>query len=58
MQDATKQKQLYKVLAVVFAIAGLAWIIGGIFSVYHRILYPFIGVANWAVAWYCWQMSK
>jgi len=52
-----KQTQ-YKILAVVFGIAGLAWIIGGVFSIYHRFLYPFIGLLNLGVAWYCKQMSK
>ena len=48
----------YMILAVVFAIAGLAWIIGGIFSIYHRFLYPFIGLVNLGIAWYCKQTSK
>ena len=46
------------ILAVVFAIAGLAWIIGGALSIYHRFLYPFIGLVNLAIAYYCKQQSK
>ena len=52
------KKQTYKILAVVFLIAGLAWVLGGIFSVYHRVLYPFIGVINLAIAYFCKTESQ
>ncbi len=52
------KKTTYKILMVVFGIAGLAWFFGGLFSVYHRILYPFIGLVNLGIAFYCKQESK
>lgn len=58
MQDPAKQKSLYKILVWVFGIAGLAWIIGGVRSLYHPFLYPFIGVLNLGIAYYCRLMSK
>ena len=48
----------YLLLAVVFGIAGLVWIIGGLLSVYHRIFYPLIGLLNLAIAYYCWMENK
>ena len=51
------QRTTYKLLAVVFAIAGIAWIVGGLFSVLHFILYPFIGVVNLGIAYLCKKMS-
>jgi hypothetical protein len=56
--SALKNKQLaYKVLALVFAIAGLVWIIGGLTS-RHYLFYPFLGLLNWGIAWYCQQASQ
>jgi hypothetical protein len=52
------QRSTYKILAVVFGVAGIAWIIGGFTSVTHFILYPFIGVVNLGIAYLCKQMSK
>ncbi len=57
MQDPAKQKSMYKLLGVVFAIAGFIWIVYGVFTP-RFILYPFIGLINWAIAWYCRQESK
>jgi hypothetical protein len=57
MQNPAKQKQTYKILSVVFAVAGFVWIIYGVFTP-HFILFPLVGLLNWAVAWYCSQMSK
>jgi hypothetical protein len=59
MQDPAKRKKLYEILTYVFAIAGLVWIIGGVWPPrLHYFLYPFLGLLNWAVAWYCKQMSQ
>lgn len=55
-QPQPRQKTL-KLLAAAFAVGGLVWIIGGITS-YRFILYPLIGLMNWAVAYYCWQESQ
>lgn len=52
------QKKTYRLLAVVFGIAGVAWIIGGFLSVSHFLLYPFIGVVNLGIAYLCKQMSR
>ena len=52
------KQMMYLLLAVVFGIAGLVWIIGGLFSVYHRVLYPLVGVVNLAIGYYCKQESK
>lgn len=49
---------MYLLLAVVFGIAGLVWIVGGLLSVYHRILYPLIGVMNLGIAYYCKTEGK
>jgi hypothetical protein len=53
----TDQRTLTKVLAVVFAIAGVIWIIGGIVSISHFVLYPFIGLINLGLAYYCKKTS-
>ena len=37
-------------------LAGFVWIVYGVFTP-RFILFPLIGLANWAVAWYCKQMS-
>jgi len=57
MKEPLNKKTAYKVLALVFAVAGLVWIIGGLLS-FRFFLYPFIGLLNWGVAWYCWQASQ
>ena len=57
MQDPARQKQMYKILSVVFAVAGFIWVIYGVFTP-RFIFYPLIGVGNWAVAWYCKKMSR
>jgi hypothetical protein len=51
------QRKSYKLLAVIFAIAGVAWIIGGLCSIAHFLLYPLIGVLNLGIAYWCKQMS-
>ena len=43
-------------LAVVFGVAGMVWIIYGFFSPRY-ILYPMIGMANLAIAFFCKQSS-
>jgi len=43
-------------LALVFGVAGVVWIVYGFFSP-RFILYPLIGVANLAVAFFCKQAS-
>jgi hypothetical protein len=57
MQDPAKDKRMYQILTLVFAIAGFVWIIYGVFTP-RFILFPLIGLLNWAVAWYCKQMAK
>jgi hypothetical protein len=57
MQDPAKQKKMYQTLSVVFAIAGFVWIVYGVFTP-RFLLFPFIGLVNWAVAWYCKQSAK
>jgi len=57
MQDPAKQKKMYKLLSIVFAIAGVSWIIAGFWGLTHFILYPLIGLVNLAIAWYCKQNS-
>ena len=52
------QKVVIRILAWVFGIAGLSWIIGGGCSISHIIFYPFIGLINLGIAWLCWQSSK
>jgi hypothetical protein len=56
MNDPEKQKKTYKTLAVVFAIAGVFWIIGGFYSG-RFIIYPLIGLVNLGVAFVCKQLS-
>ncbi len=59
MQDPASQKRTYKVLTIVFTFGGFLWIIYGLIPpLTHFILFPLIGLVNWAVAWYCRQMSK
>ena len=52
------QKGVLKILACVFGIAGLWWVIGGLCSISHIVLYPLVGVINLGIAWLCWQGSK
>ena len=59
MQDPAKQKKLYKLLAILFAVGGFIWFIGGFFSVpRHYILFPLIGIVHWGVAWHCKQTAE
>ena len=57
MQDPTKEKKLYSLLSVVFGIAGFVWIAYGVFTP-RFLLFPFIGLINWGIAYYCKGMSK
>ena len=47
---------MYKLLALVFAVAGVVWIVSGFFSPRY-ILYPLIGLANLGIAYYCKRSS-
>jgi low temperature requirement protein LtrA len=57
MKQTTNKQKMYQGLAAVFGIGGLVWIIGGFIS-HHLILYPFLGLVNWALAFFCWQESQ
>jgi hypothetical protein len=57
MQNPANQKKAYKILSVVFGVAGLVWIILGLSSPRY-IFYPLIGLINWGIAWYCNQAGK
>ncbi len=50
--DSQKQRLTYLVLAGVFGIAGVVWIISGFLSP-RFILYPCIGVVNLGIAYVC-----
>lgn len=52
MMDSQKQRLTYLVLAGVFGIAGVVWIISGFLSP-RFILYPCIGVVNLGIAYVC-----
>jgi membrane-bound ClpP family serine protease len=54
MPDQGNQLSSYKMLAVVFGVAGVVWIVYGFLSP-RFILYPLIGVANLAIAFLCKQ---
>ena len=60
MQEKAYQKAnqglAYFVLAVMFGIAGLVWMVYGFLSP-RWILYPLIGVGNLAAAFLCWRSS-
>ena len=56
MREPANQSRSFKILAVVFGVAGMVWIIYGFFSPRY-ILYPLIGVANLAIAFFCKQSS-
>lgn len=45
-----------KALAIIFALAGLGWIIGGFLSISHVVLYPLIGLLNLGLAGVCLKM--
>ena len=52
MNDQEKQKRTYLMLAVVFGIAGVVWVIYGFCSP-RFILYPLIGLLNLGIAYVC-----
>jgi hypothetical protein len=56
MDTEAKPKNTYKILAVLFAIAGTVWIVYGFFSP-RFILYPLIGVLNVGAAYVCRRRS-
>jgi len=56
MPEQGNLSRRFKMLALVFGVAGVVWIVYGFFSP-RFILYPLIGVANLAVAFFCKQAS-
>jgi hypothetical protein len=56
MDDQEKQRRKYKLLAVVFGIAGAVFIVNGFFTTRY-ILYPLIGLVLLAIAYFCKQSS-
>jgi len=56
MPEQPNQRRNYKILAVVFAVAGVVWIVHGFFSP-RFIFYPLIGLANLAIAFFCKRAS-
>jgi hypothetical protein len=56
MDEQLKQKRTYQILAVLFGIAGVVWVVYGFFSP-RFILYPFIGLVNLVIAFVCKRSS-
>ena len=56
MNELAKEKRNYLLLAIVFGIAGLVWVVYGFFSPRY-ILFPLIGFANLGVAYFCRRLS-
>ena len=52
MEDSAKQKRAYRILAVIFGIAGVVWIVSGFFTT-SWILYPLIGFVTLGIAYVC-----
>jgi hypothetical protein len=52
MANEAKKRRLYLLLAIVFGIAGLVWIVSGFLSP-RFILYPMIGLLNLGAAYVC-----
>ncbi len=50
--NEARQKQLYPILAIFFAVAGAIWIVYGFLSP-RWILYPLIGLINLGLAYLC-----
>ncbi len=50
--NEARQKQLYPILAIFFAVAGAIWIVYGFLSP-RWILYPLIGLINLGLAYMC-----
>lgn len=57
MKQPADKKSLYKILAVVFGIAGLIWVVYGLMSP-HFLFYPFLGLVNLGLAFLCFQNAK
>ena len=51
------QSRKYKLLAVVFGVAGMVWVIYGFLSP-RFIFYPLIGAANLGIAYFCKKASS
>jgi hypothetical protein len=56
MDDPAKQRRMYMLLAVVFGVAGVVWIIYG-FMTPRWLFYPFIGFVNLGIAYVCKKCS-
>ncbi|MGD1085843.1 MAG: hypothetical protein ABSA47_13995 [Verrucomicrobiota bacterium] len=56
MPENGNQLSSYKMLAVVFGVAGAVWIVYGFLSP-RFILYPLIGVVNLVIAFLCKQAA-
>ena len=56
MNEQAKQKRSYLLLAIVFAVAGVIWVVYGFCSP-RFILYPLIGLVNLGIAYGCRQLS-
>ncbi|HXR06346.1 MAG TPA: hypothetical protein VN765_03390 [Candidatus Acidoferrum sp.] len=56
MPEPANQSRTFKILAVVFGLAGVVWIVHGFYSPRY-IFYPLIGVANLALAYFCKKAS-
>ncbi len=56
MNDEAAQKRTYLLLAIVFAVAGVVWVVYGFCSP-RFILYPLIGLVNLGIAYVCRRLS-
>jgi hypothetical protein len=56
MDDPAKQRRMYMLLAVVFGVAGVVWIVHG-FMTPRWVLYPLVGVVNLGIAYLCKKCS-
>jgi hypothetical protein len=56
MDDRGKRQLSCKTLAIVFAFAGLVWIVYGFLSPRY-ILFPLIGLGNLGIAYVCKKQS-
>jgi hypothetical protein len=56
MKEQAKEKRTYQLLAIVFGIAGVVWVVYGFFSP-RFILFPLIGFANLGIAYFCRRLS-
>ncbi len=56
MDESSGQKRRYLILAAVFGVAGVVWIVYGFLSP-RWVLYPLIGFVNLGIAYVCKQNS-